>query len=227
MIKKVLVVGYLGNMGKRYCSILNYLGVPWQGIDRHNLKDKLDRDIGGILIATPTSMHFENIVRYSIYDLPILCEKPITKSEQELETIGDLCANLSVLNQYAFMIGNESKGTTYVDYYNTGADGLAWDCINLVGLSTGDCYLRNVSPVWSIILNGKPLNRSDVDVSYVDCIKHWLDVYPHDFNYIYYSHKRILEYEKSQCCNRHTGKEIVIPAPRKDDKALIWKCDDD
>ena len=219
MIKKVLVVGYLGNMGRRYCSILNYLGIPWQGIEKHNSKYKIDSDVGGILIATPTDSHFENIVRYSVYNIPIICEKPITKSEDELETLGKLGINLTVINQYNFMGVTEDPDDTCANYYNTGSDGIIWDCINIIGLSKGVCKLQNNSPIWFVTINGKPLNRSHIDFSYVDCLKSWIDSPNGDFEYIYYSHKKVMDYEKSCCCNRNTSKEIVIPVAGKDRKA--------
>jgi|DEB0MinimDraft_4_1074332.scaffolds.fasta_scaffold63687_2 hypothetical protein len=176
---RVLIIGHLGNMGKRYAAICDHLGIPWVG---HDIKDQ-NPDVmkSHIIVATPTDDHFTTLLRLEHEDFgkPILCEKPIRKGLKfirDLDTPG--LANLYMVNNYAHITKSRQelvkrcrKLDTHYSYYNTGGDGIYWDCIQLIHLAKGSLKLNNTEPVWSCRINGTTINRADVDAGYVEMIK--------------------------------------------------------
>lgn len=218
MIKNVCVVGYRGNMGKRYTSILDYLGIPWSGIDIGD-NPVPDKEANGIIIATPTHSHLADIKHYSLFWKPILVEKPICKNPYFLANICNFVTTpLQMINQYAYYpMAYDSDGITEVDYYNTGNDGLIWDCINLIGLANGHVRLRNKSPVWKVTVNGVVLDRSLIDKCYIDNIESWINSPERDNrDYIIKAHTRIIDYERNQSGDRDPGTEIEFQVTGKD-----------
>ncbi len=160
-MKKVAVIGASGNMGRRYAMILEqYCGceVVRVDIDTHSKIDDLV-SCDGIIIATPTDNHVEDILHYGRYQKPILCEKPISKSILKLRCLmatPDL--DLSMINQYYFLklmrFGNEYiDDESYYHYFKSGADSLAWDCINIIGLAKGPVEVSNDSLIWRCRIN--------------------------------------------------------------------------
>ena len=174
---RVLVVGSRGRQGRRYCSILNYLGVDYTGTDLG--QSFPNTDFTHAIVATPTNAHEKTI--FGLRDkypwlLPILVEKPVvtslTRATLELDGI-------YAVNQYAFLPEytkfQSGEGLTAYDYYQSGADGLLWDCISLVGLANGRIELKNDSPVWKAQINGVELHREDMDTAYVVMLRHFVD----------------------------------------------------
>lgn len=156
-------------MGQRYAAILNYMNIPWVGVDRGDvLKWK---DVNRILIATPTENHYQYLKYYRAHQIPILCEKPISKDENELLSILSFDQKLYMVNQYRYLVKSGSTGATYYDYFKSGTDGLAWDCINILGLAQGDVSLANESPYWKCKINGESLRISTMDKAYINMVK--------------------------------------------------------
>lgn len=181
MAKSYHIVGILGNMGQRYKAVLEYLGYEVTGSDkrlpyvpdtlRHNLKKAY-----GIIVATPTSSHLSDIRNLFIYGKPILCEKPLCKSVAELDAFENgyrpNMALVSVVNQYEFM-PRGLRGPTMYNYFKTGNDGLAFDCISIIGMATSRPVLQNTSPIWTCQLNGKLLDIKQMDFAYISMIERW------------------------------------------------------
>ena len=222
MIKKVCVVGYKGNMGRRYCSILDYLKIPYQGIDLHNSSEDIQDDVEGFLICTPTALHFDSIVEFSGYDLPILCEKPLTKSRDEFENLMSMTIELSMINQYRDFFVPKIGPTTY-EFYNSGGDGLLWDCANLVGMANGSISLQKTGPHWSCMINGVEIDYRDIGKSYVNNIANWLTGnFVESKRYIIKTHERLFNYaEKLNGCNWDTSKEIFITPSGEINKTFV------
>lgn len=225
MIKKVCIVGSSGNMGKRYGSILDYLKIPYQSIDVHNFTLSLHSDVDGIIICTPTDKHYQSIMEFADHGLPILCEKPITKNLSELYDLLKLPIELSMINQYRFFDSNQVGLTSY-NFYNSGSDGLIYDCINLIGMATDNVYLSKVNPVWSCMINGSHVNRKQVDDSYLVNIKNWVTGrFVESKRYIKLAHERCDQYEKNlKRSDWYTGKEVFVTStgevyktPNRDD----------
>lgn len=186
----ILVVGYKGNMGKRYTSILDYLGKSWTGVDYGD--DWPEEEFKGVLIATPTSNHLDDIYKASKYNCPILCEKPICIGIPEVEYVKD---RLTMVNQYAYLHRKGNEGRTYYNYFKTGSDGLAWDCINIVGLAKSTVILSNNSPYWFCIINDFILDISKMDDAYIAMVSDWLAHKLPNYDYLMEAHKKVLAYE--------------------------------
>jgi hypothetical protein len=180
-----LVIGGRGNMGRRYCSILEYLKQPYKVLDLDNMEQypELASICHKFIIATPTDTHLEYIEQLLPFDCPILCEKPLSKDPRKLKEVLEpyedpklsmvvnygYAFNLSVDDTYRYFEkenGHRTHVTSY-DYYNSGNDGLIWDCIQLVNLADGPISLKNKSPVWEVMINGVPIKREVIDMSYV------------------------------------------------------------
>ncbi len=200
-MKKVAVIGANGNMGRRYAMILEqYCGceVVRVDIDTHSKIDDLV-SCDGIIIATPTDNHVEDILHYGMYQKPILCEKPISKDLPRLKRLlNHPNLDLSMINQYYFLqlrqFGfRDSDGDSYYHYFKSGADSLAWDCINIIGMADGPIEVSNDSLIWKCKLNGYDANLCDMDEAYIRNIQLWVKGWRNK-DYIYKAHKKVLEY---------------------------------
>ncbi len=177
----VLVVGAFGGMGRRYCAILKHLGHTPLMVD---LNTRLPTgEFDHAIIATPTDDHLRSInevLEWFPRTKHILCEKPIAKSSPVLlgaffDSLHSDGVNLYCVNQYQYLdelkcITNPRAPTTY-DYYNSGRDGLHWDCYQLYALATGPVVLSNGSPVWKCHINGSRINSRNMDAAYVEMIR--------------------------------------------------------
>ena len=199
MSKKIYIVGYNGNMARRYRACLNYLGIEHCGVDLGGFESGVIADCDGIIIATPTENHIKMIDRYAAFKLPILCEKAISKVDFELPDI-----NLQMVNQYEHC-GPFPGGPTYYNCWNTGRDGLAWDCINIIGLADSMPQIENTSPIWKCMINGKELSLNDVDNGYVKMIDSWVKNPKPNIDYIKKAHQKVKDYINETGCNRHTS----------------------
>ena len=193
-MKKVAVIGARGNMGLRYAMILReYCDVEVVEIDLHNYISCDHADCDGYIIATPTDEHLNDILLYSQWKKPILCEKPIVKNKTDYYKLVDICItdiDLSMINQYSFLDrGNE--GETEYNYFKTGKDGLVWDCINIIGNARKAYDIKKSSLIWSCVLNGDTINFADIDISYIDNIKAWVNGWRNK-GYILQAHSKVL-----------------------------------
>ena len=180
----VLLVGHRGNMGRRYAAILDCLGVNWIGTENLaedypnsiSVHDRfLDTIFSHIIVATPTDTH-TSILRYlHTFPGPVLCEKPITKDVNYEMVLPYYPNNLFMVNNYNFIeFHNDQQNDyniTWYDFYNSGKDGLAWDCLQLIVLDNGGMLqFKNESPVWSAGIDGLKIVRDSIDRSYVKMI---------------------------------------------------------
>ena len=211
MRKKILIVGGLGNMGRRYKRILkNIPGISTYCIDVNYQSWLDDVSFDGIIIATPTSTHYELILEYheKFPDVPILCEKPISLSMDEIYALSEKpYLKLQMVNQYQCALENLRfkdhripSGLTYYDYFKTGNDGLYWDTINIIGLNdwVETPIIKNSSAIWTCIINGQKLTLEAIDWGYIIMIREWLgdlscfeDVRGVKMRYIVDAHKRV------------------------------------
>lgn len=205
MTKKIAVLGCKGNMGRRYTAILKLLGHMSIGVDIDT--PGILSGIDGAIVATPTHTHFSLITDLIGLDIPILCEKPISKNYEEILAV---CAidelNLRMINQYEmYDIPDNYGGKTYYNYFKTGSDGLLWDCINIIGLAKGDVDIKNDSPIWDCFINGFRLDLGDMDEAYIANIEDWLLKFDSNKKYILHSHttvKGMIEDDKNS--NRYS-----------------------
>ena len=177
----VLIVGANGSMGRRYQAILRHLEQEYVCADFDTSLpyiDSMAKESDGVIIASPTKTHIEFIKRFIGYKKPILCVKPISTSIEALRDIlmdvRDSGTNLTMTMQYKMLCNPVASGWSYYNYYNTGKDGLIWDCTQIIGLSKGLVRLDNDSPVWKCCINGQTLSIADMDGAYVEYVKKWL-----------------------------------------------------
>lgn len=198
-------------MGRRYRAVCERLGVDWIGVDVGNpYPTKL---VDGIIIATPTDLHVAHLQKLAQLQIPVLCEKPISLDYGAVHAMVDLYGQkripFEMVNQYAYMAGKPSSdNNTSYNYFKTGADGLAWDCINITGLAKGVVTLDNTSPIWECTINGQKMSIDKMDLAYVEMISDWLESPIGDTGYILEAHRRADEFQKliQKGCHRYTGK---------------------
>lgn len=179
----VLIIGSEGSMGKRYQAIFKFLGIKFDTYDMEMNFDKktIDKKIvhnNKILITSPTETHFEWVSHITklVKNKRILCEKPLSKDIGETEKM--LESNLKMVLQYKYMPFDkyeyELGGGSKYDYFRSGKDGLAWDCLQIIGLSEDMAFLSNKSPIWNCKINGKKLNFSHMDFAYIEMLRSFL-----------------------------------------------------
>lgn len=190
-IVKPLILGANGNMGLRYQAILKHLGVSYAAVDDG---DEVPADFDGVLIATPTALHRAHIDSFAAAGVPILCEKPIATNMADVTAVINTCEKhgtcLAMVDQYAELTEYGTGPTSY-NYFRHGADGMYWDCINIIGHARGTVSIKETSPIWTCTINGHPLSLADMDMAYVSMIRHWLDTPRERLDYIYRAHSRV------------------------------------
>jgi hypothetical protein len=199
MIKRPLVLGALGSMGQRYTAILKHMGLNPILADQN---DKMETGFDGAIICTPTDWHTRHIKKLIDYGVPILCEKPVSK---DFEEVIDTCSEanrlgipLEMVNQYKYCQGQMDASEEYscYDYYQSGKDGLVWDCTSIIALSNTRPKLSNKSPVWKCYINGRKMYRQSMDMAYVDMMDAWLngELVDCGTDYIVNAHQKVLKY---------------------------------
>lgn len=200
MLKKPLIVGAKGNMGRRYTAVLRHLGVEPLLMDQG---DEVPDSFDSVIVASPTAMHAEHCLQFMSYNVPILCEKPLSKDIGEVERVCEEAARrgvqLDMVNQYRYcewaatLTANDH--TSY-NFFNTGRDGLAWDCISIIALAKGKVSVENTQPVWSCTINGHKLRYERMDWAYITMISEWLNgtLRNHGIGYILDAHHKVLKY---------------------------------
>ena len=189
-------------MGKRYQAILNYIDVDFLTFDNKFQSDLSLEDVTdsatGIIIATPTETHFDYIVSLAALEIPILCEKPLTKEKEQLAhlktIVKDRHLNLTMMMQYKMLDDPSSVGDSHYNYFKSGNDGLVWDCMQIIGLARGHVSVSNGSPIWDCRLNGKNLKLSEMDLAYVNFVKDWLKYPGDDISKLIDIHQKVMAF---------------------------------
>lgn len=179
---KTLLVGGLGSIGRRYQAILNHLKQPFEIYDILSPEPNM-ADFTHCIIASPSEMHKEHIFRFSEH-VPTLCEKPLCLKTEDLEILKTLNPKNPVymVNNYSFLNTNPGfpprVDKISYDFYNTGRDGTALDCIQLLYLAEkigADLEVAKNSPVWELWINDKLKVPYDwIEWSYVQMINAFL-----------------------------------------------------
>lgn len=197
---KVYIFGYKGNMGRRYRAVLSHLGHAAGGEDLDAVLGFSLADADAVIVATPTDSHVGLLRALKDCGRPILCEKPLSKNVAEvrglLEELKTAGTRLAMVNQYAELDDPRAIGVTSYNYYRHGGDGLYWDCISLIRQARGLVSLREDSPVWQCVLNGRRLTLGEMDQAYIDMLKRWLsDPTTTDYDEILRAHSKTFALE--------------------------------
>ena len=172
---KVLVIGSEGSMGRRYCAILNYLGIDVLKMDMDNTHMVgLYKAADKVIIATPTVTH----VAYArVINKPLLIEKPVSKLDVQIEDLIKSGAQAHMVSNWRYTIENGAwdtgKCSVYLDYYNHGKDEHVWDAIQLIMLDS-KARLATESPLFKCSINGLMIGLGQIELSYIRMIKDWL-----------------------------------------------------
>lgn len=171
-----LIIGSQGSMGKRYQAILRFLEEPYDCFDPSlALSSYPSEKFSRFIIASPTKTHLDWVKHLDRFNRPILCEKPLSKDLKEVDEILSCQSPISMMMQYAYLADKDSYGRSAYNYYHHGADGLIWDCFQVIALAkTNEIELREDSPIWKCIINGKKISRGDMDMAYVEAVRYWL-----------------------------------------------------
>lgn len=179
----IAIIGSEGAMGKRYQALLSHMKKEFLPLDKS--KPEPDRIIeraktcDRIIICSPTESHVGYLKELLPLKKPILCETPITKNLDELFDLHAECRRrgwqYQMVMQYKELeISREPYRLSHYHDFRCGPDGLAWDCLQIIGLARGEISLKKTSPVWECSINGRALNIRDMDQAYVTMVHKWL-----------------------------------------------------
>lgn len=192
-----MLIGSEGSMGRRYKALLNYLGHFHIDVDIQNIStiEDLGDRCKGFIIATPTWTHFRFFKRISHFKKPILCEKPLSTDMNEVSEM--LRSPVRMMLQYLILnpIPGVMEGVSSYNYYNTGKDGLKWDCAQIIGLARNHCEIKNDSPFWECRLNGKELDVSWMDRAYLKYLELWFKEPNQDAGFLRDFHSKVNEFQ--------------------------------
>jgi hypothetical protein len=205
----IALIGSEGSMGLRYQAILKHLKQPHFCFDKIKQPDekKMLQDISQcdrVIIATPTHTHADYLRALLPMRKPILCEKPITKDLDEITELHSWCAennySYNMVMQYKELdITTEPERVSGYNYFRHGSDGLAWDCIQIIGLAKGPVVLGEDMPIWMCSVNGRYLNIKDMDQAYVHHVQKWLNgTLNQSMDEILNMHTKVHEYLEKQ-----------------------------
>lgn len=195
-----MIIGGAGNMGRRYrCIIENVLKKDVVVLDQTEGKYSDIHECDGVIVTTPTETHLSWLRRLGPTNLPILCEKPLTTRLDRLEAFENesrtYCAQVQMVNQYAYLYDKNTHGDTWYSYWNSGKDGLEFDCLNVIGLSEKrPLYIDNTNPYWHCQINGKKLSIDRMDFAYVSMLRKWVNEPESNWAYAREAHYKVARY---------------------------------
>lgn len=197
----IAIVGANGSMGKRYQAILKFLGKPFIALDVENRLVQVREIVEkceGVIIATPTNTHYTIVSALCDLRKPMLCEKPIVKNLKDLDSLFDRVksykAPFKMMCQYKLLTDKSRIGPSSYNYFKTGNDGLAWDCMQVIGLARSGVSVANDSPIWSCKINGKLLDIKHMDAAYIGFVQDWFLEPKDDFGFLRDMHARTSEF---------------------------------
>jgi hypothetical protein len=140
--------------------------------------------------------------------------------ESVLDFANERVHKIFMVNQYAYYSHQiyEGVGKTSYDYYNSGGDGIFWDCIQLIYLAKETICLSNNTPIWFAQINGVELDRETIDLCYVKMIHDFYEdgkIYGQRWgrSEIIEAHNKVLEYGKNT--NWNSSALFIDTASRK------------
>jgi len=94
------------------------------------------------------------------------------------------------------LAGKNRIGRSHYDYFRHGNDGLVWDCLQIIALARSAPLLRETSPMWSSMINGKALNIAHMDAAYMAYVQAWFKYPAQDMGEIIGIHEKVDAFEK-------------------------------
>ena len=181
-LHKVGVIGHKGNMGRRYMAILRELGLTiTPGIDVCEVPDLHDGDpmayCDGVIIATPVAEHYHGIKYSMLRGQYVLCEKPLYAStydyyeHQDSDHLRMVC-NWGFLDAMTAPPGqNRIRYTRYWAGPFSPAENLMQP-IYYAHLDHWSYHTHSTTQVAEV--NGHIITAHDIDISFYNMIRTWL-----------------------------------------------------
>ncbi len=98
--------------------------------------------------------------------------------------------------QYSLIASKDTIGKSFYNYFRHGNDGLAWDCLQIIGLARGAISLEECSPVWSCVINGRRVPLAAMDAAYIGYVQSWFKNPHQDMGLLQAIHEKTDAYEK-------------------------------
>ncbi len=181
---KILLIGGNGGIGRRYQAVLQYLGIDFEILDTPGSFPKLKNlEFDKAIVATPTDAHYYYIRECLEMRKPVLSEKPVSKWADDVKSLKQLAVKNKtpafVVNNYAFLLKehplpNEDLKTIFYRFYNTGRDGLLWDCCQLLYLALKEkaaLQIERSGPIWTFFIGASAVPYLSIERSYIDMVK--------------------------------------------------------
>lgn len=186
-MKKIMLIGSEGSIGRRYHGILRHLGVEVFTYDTkvggsQFLEDYTMGACDGFIIASPTDTHVGWCYDLLRFKKPILCEKPVGVSVdqvRELYITDGALEHIYVVDNWVHMLGGDVSTNHYIEYANfhTGNEKVEWNLAQPIFLTKDGSLTINLCQAFfgvNVFDKKKSYNTRDIDLSYVDMIVAWL-----------------------------------------------------
>jgi hypothetical protein len=170
---KLLIIGSMGAIGKRYMAVARHLCIDYVGWDLRMGTPMPVLGITHCLICTPTDTHYKIVNTLSnMTDWLLLVEKPLVMVPMDGFVLSFL-RGYTVCNWSLVHDGIYKPGTCEITYksHHTGPDGLPWDTCQLLYLSRPEHPPAiGESPLWSATINGQEVTYRQIEESYIRMI---------------------------------------------------------
>ena len=169
----IALIGGEGSIGRRYAAILRYFDMKYVVVDpvREDYDRALRVKVERAIVCTPTAMHYQGVKWCMEKDIPILCEKPLSINQRECFELGRYKKGFVVNNyQHVFQRFQNEKFNIKYNYYNTGKDGVAWDCCQLIYMDP-KVEIRTDSPILTIWVNNSRITHENIERGYMTMIR--------------------------------------------------------
>jgi len=165
-------------MGKRYRTVLARLGQKCLLADVEYERSLDTTYVDRVIITTPTQTHYRLVKFFATKGIPILCEKPVCTSVDEiLQLQKDVHVDFRVVCNWSYVLDERllpEKNEIVYRNMTSGNDGLAWDCIQLIYLSDDYKCDLGVGVPWDITINGVAITPKMIEDSYTKMMADWL-----------------------------------------------------
>jgi predicted dehydrogenase len=117
-----LVTGHPADKGARYAAMY---GIPQSSIYTYETFDRIcdNKDVDGVYVGLPNSMHCEYTVRAAAAGKHVLCEKPMAISSAECNSMIDACRKAAVKLMIAYRIQYDPTFAQAIEIIRSGGIG--------------------------------------------------------------------------------------------------------
>jgi len=173
---KILVIGSDGSTGRRYCKIMEEMGVSVLKYDIRDVDSPLP-SCDKVIIATPTETHQEYYYMLPMYQETdchnILIEQPAVSDISDLIGI-----EAKMVCNWAFVFPDRilQPGKNLVNYScnYTGKEGYWFNTCQLHILSNGRGIIAESADTFNATIGGYVVTRSMIEASYFRMIDAWI-----------------------------------------------------